>query len=177
MLHTVTKFSSVMSNIMIWSNDAFWWKTFDINCTDIKPTIGVPLAIRLRRMVQQHFAAQKGKGNDCLHGHLCSVYVHELPPWLFVIQLQWRPHDDVIKWKLFSVTGPLCGEFTGHRWIPLTKASDAKLGCFLSFAQNKQSWDWWFETPSCWLWRHCNDMQTSPPRIRFNKITRSMRIL
>ena len=22
------------------------------------------------------------------------------------------------------VTGPLCGEFNGHRWIPLTKASD-----------------------------------------------------
>ena len=25
-------------------------------------------------------------------------------------------HDDVIKWN-FGVTGPLCGEFTGHRWI------------------------------------------------------------
>ena len=25
----------------------------------------------------------------------------------------------------------LCGEFTGHRWIPLTKASDAELWCFL----------------------------------------------
>ena len=30
-------------------------------------------------------------------------------------------HDDVIQWKLFRVTGPLCGEFTGDRWIPLTK--------------------------------------------------------
>ena len=27
-------------------------------------------------------------------------------------------HDDVIKWKHFRVTGPLWGEFTGHRWIP-----------------------------------------------------------
>ena len=26
----------------------------------------------------------------------------------------------------FRVTGPLCGEFTGHRWIPRTKASDAE---------------------------------------------------
>ena len=26
--------------------------------------------------------------------------------------------------NIFRVTGPLCGEFTGHRWIPLTKASD-----------------------------------------------------
>ena len=39
-------------------------------------------------------------------------------------------HDDVIKWKHFRVTGPLCGEFTGHRWIPGTKASDAELWCF-----------------------------------------------
>ena len=31
----------------------------------------------------------------------------------------------------FRVTSPLCGEFTGHRWIPLTKANDAELWCFL----------------------------------------------
>ena len=33
--------------------------------------------------------------------------------------------------NIFRVTGPLCGEFTGHRWIPLTKASDAELWCFV----------------------------------------------
>ena len=33
--------------------------------------------------------------------------------------------------NIFRVTGPLWGEFTGHRWIPLTKASDAELWCFL----------------------------------------------
>ena len=32
---------------------------------------------------------------------------------------------------IFRVTGLLCGEFTGHRWIPHTKASDAELRCFL----------------------------------------------
>ena len=31
----------------------------------------------------------------------------------------------------FRITGPLCGEFTGHRWIPLTKASDMEHWCFL----------------------------------------------
>ena len=31
----------------------------------------------------------------------------------------------------FRGTGPLCGEFTGPRWIPLKKASDAELWCFL----------------------------------------------
>ena len=40
-------------------------------------------------------------------------------------------HNDVIKGNIFRVTGPLCGKFTGHRWIPRTKASDAELWCFL----------------------------------------------
>ena len=33
--------------------------------------------------------------------------------------------------NIFRVTGPLCGDFTGDEWIPLTKASDAELWCFL----------------------------------------------
>ena len=43
-------------------------------------------------------------------------------------------HDDVIKWNIFRVTGPLCGEFTGDRWISLIKASDAELRYFLWYA-------------------------------------------
>ena len=34
-------------------------------------------------------------------------------------------HDNVFKWKHFRVPGHLCGEFTGPRWIPRTKSSDA----------------------------------------------------
>ena len=33
--------------------------------------------------------------------------------------------------NIFRVTGPLWGESTGHRWIPLTKSSDAGLWYFL----------------------------------------------
>ena len=51
--------------------------------------------------------------------------------------------------NIFRVTGPLCGEITGHRWIPHTKASDAELSCFLWSAPNKRlSKQWWFKTPS-----------------------------
>ena len=71
-------------------------------------------------------------------------------------------HDDIIKWKHFPVTGPLCGEFTGDRWIPRTKASDVELWCFFFYLRlnkrlSKQSLGWWFETPSGSLWRQCND--------------------
>ena len=33
--------------------------------------------------------------------------------------------------NIFRVTGHLCREFTGPRWIPRTKASGAELWCFL----------------------------------------------
>ena len=42
--------------------------------------------------------------------------------------------------NIFRVTGPLCGEFTGHRCIPLTKASDAELWCFLWSAPWINGW-------------------------------------
>ena len=62
--------------------------------------------------------------------------------------------------NIFRVTGHLFGELTGHQWIPHTKASDAELWYFfyqrLNKRLSKQSWGWWFETPSRSLWRHCN---------------------
>ena len=39
---------------------------------------------------------------------------------------------------VFSVTGPLWGEFAGHRWIPLTKACDAEIWCFYDLHLNKR---------------------------------------
>ena len=42
--------------------------------------------------------------------------------------------------NIFRVTGLSCGEFTGHRWISLTKASDAELWCFLWFAPWMNGW-------------------------------------
>ena len=44
--------------------------------------------------------------------------------------------------NLFPRYWPLCGEFTGHRWIPLTKASDAEPWCFLwinSWVNNREA--------------------------------------
>ena len=57
----------------------------------------------------------------------------------------------------FRVTGPLCEEFTGHQWIPPTKAIDAKLWCFLWSAP-----EWMIETPSRSLWRKCNETSSIP---------------
>ena len=72
--------------------------------------------------------------------------------------------------NIFRVTGPLCGEFACHRWMPLTKASDAKLWCFFHLRLNKrlskQSWGWWFETSSRSLWRRDDITHTHMCMIR-----------
>ena len=64
--------------------------------------------------------------------------------------------------NILRVTGLLFGEFTGHRWVPFTKASDAEFWCFFFYLRLnkrlcKQSRRRWFETPLRSLWRHCND--------------------
>ena len=51
--------------------------------------------------------------------------------------------------KKFRVTGPLCGEFTSHRWIPFTKDSEAELWCFL-WSAPEQTVVQTIETPVIW---------------------------
>ena len=58
-------------------------------------------------------------------------------------------HDDVIKWKPFPCSGPLWGESTGHRWIPLIKASDAELWCLILSAPQQRVMQT-IETPVIW---------------------------
>ena len=53
-----------------------------------------------------------GKSNDSIQKTLCR-------------KSRWRHQIEVLS------AGLLCGELTGHRWIPHAKASDAELWCFL----------------------------------------------
>ena len=66
--------------------------------------------------------------------------------------------------NIFRATGLLQWGFTGHRWNPITKASDADV--FFDLRPNKR----WnkpsrrrsFEKPSRLLWHHCNVLVLNP---------------
>ena len=67
------------------------------------------------------------------HGNRFRVYDLHLP-----VHRDMKHNEPVLRpWYISSngnilrVTGHLCGEFTGQRWIPRIKASDAELWCFL----------------------------------------------
>ena len=49
---------------------------------------------------------------------------------------------------------PVTGEFPAQR--PVTRSFDVFFDLRLNKRLTKQSWGWWFETPSRPLWRHCN---------------------
>ena len=75
----------------------------------------------------------------------------------FFIVSKYKLHDDASNGNIFRVTGPLLGESNDHRWIPLTKATDAELFFDLRLNKrlSKQTRRRWFEIPSRSSWRHC----------------------
>ena len=72
----------------------------------------------------------RGNLNILRRNTLCQPWNHTQSLWEYI---PWEIHTMMTSsnGNIFRVTGPLCGEFTGHLWIPLTKASDAELRCFL----------------------------------------------
>ena len=69
--------------------------------------------------------------DNIIIGHLCSTLTRCHTPMHASLNAVMDVMMTSPNGNIFRVTGPLCGEFIGHRWIPLTKASDAGLWCFL----------------------------------------------
>ena len=74
------------------------------------------------------------------------------------LYLRKQSHDDVIKWKHFLRHWSFVRGI--HRWPAsqrqVTRSFDIFFDLRLNKRLSKQSLSWWFETPSCSLWRHCN---------------------
>ena len=63
---------------------------------------------------------------------------------------------------LCAGNSPVTGEFPSQR--PMTRSFDVFSDLRLNKRLNKQSWGWWFETPSRPLWRHRKDeIHPKPP--------------
>ena len=78
----------------------------------------------------------------------------------------WQMESNIIWWRhqmetfsallvLCAGNSPVTGEFPSQR--PVTQSFDGFFDLRLNKRLGKQSRRWWFETPWCWLWRHCND--------------------
>ena len=125
-----------------------WGVSYSVNSVSLSCMLANPFGLqRLRHRIENY--------------NIYNIPIH----YAHMFVLLWFPQLMMTSsnGNIFRVTGPLCGEFTGDRWIPSTEASDAELWCFFGLRLNKrlikQSGGWWFETPSGPLWRHCNETQ------------------
>ena len=59
---------------------------------------------------------------------------------------------------LCSRNSLVTGQFTSR---PVTQSFDVFFDLPLNKRLSKQSWGWWFEMPSCSLWHHCSEWNTS----------------
>ena len=68
----------------------------------------------------------------------------------------WRHQMETFSVLLALCAGnsPVTGEFPTRR--PVTRSFDAFSDLCLNKRLSKHLCGWWFETPSCSLWRHCN---------------------
>ena len=56
---------------------------------------------------------------------------------------------------LCAGNSPVSSEFPAQRLV--MRSFDVFFDLRLNKLLSKQSWVWWFETPLCSLWRHCNE--------------------
>ena len=71
--------------------------------------------------------------------------------------ITWWRHQMETLFTLLAIcagNSPGTGEFSAER--PVTRIFDVFFDLRLNKRLSKQSRRWWFETPSCSLWRHCN---------------------
>ena len=68
------------------------------------------------------------------------------------------PNHQNHKWNFTGITRVIPGEFPAQK--PVTRSFDIFLDLHLNKRLSKQWWGWWFETQSCSLWRHRNEVGT-----------------
>ena len=109
---------------------AFVWGT-----TFVVPLVIKTMAWRLR--CPTHMLPELYVFNKCSES-ICLWTKSPLPRHPYPVAVKIMMSSS--KGNIFRVTGPLCWEFTGHLWIPLTKASDAELWCFFLSAPWINRW-------------------------------------
>ena len=99
----------------------------------------------------------------CTHFRFMAKYKSIIRAFFFT-----RNHSTHIWWRhqmeTFSALLALCagnspvnGENPTQR--PVTRSFDVFFDLRLNRWLSKQTWGWWFETPSWPLWRYCNEMK------------------
>ena len=108
-------------------SNAFYWRKFVVLSLIIIPKKNGITSVNSFASYRRQFIIRTNEG--LVYWCTYAPYSH-LGLGLIVTICQHQAMMTSSNGNIFRVTGHLCGKFTGHRWIPLTKASDAELWCF-----------------------------------------------
>ena len=143
------RFCRVIALLCYWSN--FLKSDTGLKSKVIDPVCGYGSSIKCIYICLICVCAEYKKRQNLWIRRVKSCYIGILSPCMVFLRRRtsshmthhwhWLAAENIISFMMTSsngniirVTGLLCGEFTGHRWMPLTKASDEELWCFLLFA-------------------------------------------
>ena len=113
------------------------------------------------RVLRNSFAILHTGDGICEYFPLIHLWYFEFRCWTQLGITWWRHQIETFSALLTICAGnsPVTGEFPAQR--PVTRSFDIFFDLRLHKRLSKQSWGWWFETPSRPLWRHCNDLSWS----------------
>ena len=97
---------------------------------------------------------------ECFGSLCCNMTCFTNDGFFKIPILWWRHQAETFSALLAICAGnsPVTGEFPTQR--PVTRSFDGYFNLRVNKQWSKQSWGWWFETPSCPLWRQSNDIVT-----------------
>ena len=94
--------------------------------------------------------------------HKNITKLKEAMDWVLNVVTTWWRHqmETFYAWLVICAgNSRVTGEFRAKK--PATRSFDIFFDLRLNKQLSKQSWGWWFETPSRLLWRHCNEKMKS----------------
>ena len=118
-----------------------------------------PLA-QLNQFHKWHVSPQVSNGNTCRRRMWylgCKPCLQTRQSTHATWRISWWRHQMETFSALLTIcagNSPVTGEFPAQR--PVTRSFDVFFNLRLNKRLTKQSWGWWFETPSRPLWRHDN---------------------
>ena len=101
----------------------------------------------------------------------CQCLVYQINGFIGIFLVIRLAHNQLWSWSydmmtssngnILRVTGHLCGNSPVNDEVPaqrpVTRSFDVFFDLHLKKRLKKQWWGWWFESPSCPLWRFCNE--------------------
>ena len=116
---------------------------------------------------RDHFVYAPSQREKALHCNTISYWLGAYKEWSLLVKLDFCKTLWCHQMETFSALLAICvgnslvsGEFPTQR--PVTWSFDVFFDLRLNKRLSKQSWGWWFETPSCPLWLHCNGEPRMP---------------